>query len=97
MKIGTNPSTEPRACANKLPVHLCGAVYDDVSDLPELIDCAPEVLRDFLGMGVPMFELYGMTENCAVATANRPGRNKIGTVGEPYPDIGFRIERGSSR
>jgi len=53
---------------------------------------APEVLRDFLGMGVPMFELYGMTENCAVATANRPGRNKVGTVGEPYPNIGFRID-----
>jgi len=53
---------------------------------------APEVLRDFLGMGVPMFELYGMTENCAVATTNRPGRNKVGTVGEPYPEIGFRID-----
>ena len=33
-----------------------------------------------------------MTENCAVATANRPGRNKVGTVGEPYPNIGFRID-----
>lgn len=53
---------------------------------------APEVLRDFLGMGIPMYELYGMTENCAVATTNRPGRNKVGTVGEPYPDIGFRID-----
>ena len=33
-----------------------------------------------------------MTENCAVATTNRPGRNKVGTVGEPYPDIGFRLD-----
>ena len=53
---------------------------------------APEVIRDFLGLGIPIFELYGMTENCAVATTNRPGRNKVGTVGEPYPDIGFRID-----
>ena len=53
---------------------------------------APEVIRDFLGMGIPMYELYGMTENCAVATTNRPGRNKVGTVGEPYPDIGFRLD-----
>ncbi|MGB7861383.1 MAG: AMP-binding protein [Acidimicrobiia bacterium] len=53
---------------------------------------APEVIRDFLGMGVPIYELYGMTENCAVATTNRPGRNKVGTVGEPYPGIGFRID-----
>ena len=53
---------------------------------------APEVIRDFLGMGVPIYELYGMTENCAVATTNRPGRNKVGTVGEPYPGIGLRID-----
>ncbi len=53
---------------------------------------APEVIRDFLGLGVPVHELYGMTENMAVATTNRPGRNKVGTVGEPYPNIGFRID-----
>ena len=53
---------------------------------------APEVLRDFLGMGIDIYELYGMTENSAVATCNFPGRNKIGTVGEPYPGIGLRID-----
>jgi len=52
---------------------------------------APEVLEFFIGLGVPVFELYGMTENAAVATANFVGRMKLGTVGEPYPDIGFRI------
>lgn len=56
---------------------------------------APEVLRDFLGMGVPIYELYGMTENCAIATVNLPGRNKIGTVGEPYPGIGLRIDEAT--
>jgi long-chain acyl-CoA synthetase len=53
---------------------------------------APEVLEFFIGLGVPVFELYGMTENAAVATANFVGRMKLGTVGEPYPDIGFRID-----
>lgn len=53
---------------------------------------APEVIRDFLGMGIPMYELYGMTENSAVATSNFPGRNKVGTVGEPYTGIGLRID-----
>ncbi len=56
---------------------------------------APEVIRDFLGMGVPLFELYGMTENAAVATCNFPGSNKVGTVGMPYPDIGLRIDEDS--
>ncbi len=53
---------------------------------------APELIKAFLGMGVPLFELYGMTENSAVATANFPGDNQVGTVGAPYPGIGLRID-----
>ena len=56
---------------------------------------APEVLRDFLGMGVPLFELYGMTENSAVATCNFPGANKVGTVGVPYPGTELRIDEAT--
>ena len=56
---------------------------------------APEVLEFFLGIGVPVYELYGMTENSAVATANFVGRMKLGTVGEPYPGIGFRIDEAT--
>ncbi len=44
---------------------------------------APEVLEFFIGIGVPVYELYGMTENSAVATGNRVHRMKLGTVGEP--------------
>jgi len=53
---------------------------------------APEVLEFFMGLGIPVYELYGMTENSAVATINFDGRVKVGTVGEPYPGIGFRID-----
>jgi long-chain acyl-CoA synthetase len=53
---------------------------------------APEVLTFFMGIGVPMHEVYGMTENTAVATANRPGRVKVGTVGEPHPGIELRVD-----
>jgi long-chain acyl-CoA synthetase len=53
---------------------------------------APEVLQFFIGLGVPVFELYGMTENSAVATCNFPGRMKLGTVGEPYEGIGLRLD-----
>jgi long-chain acyl-CoA synthetase len=56
---------------------------------------APEVIRDFLGLGVPLFELYGMTENSAVATCNFPGANKVGTVGIPYPGTELRIDEDS--
>ncbi len=53
---------------------------------------APEVIGFFHGLGVNLFELYGMTENAAIATTNFPGRMKQGAVGEPYPGIGLRID-----
>lgn len=56
---------------------------------------APEVIEFFHGLGVNLYELYGMTENAAVATNNFHGRMKLGTVGEPYPGIGFRIDPGT--
>ena len=49
---------------------------------------APEVLEFFVGIGVPVYELYGMTENAAVATCNFAGRMKLGTVGSPTPTSG---------
>jgi long-chain acyl-CoA synthetase len=52
---------------------------------------APEVLKFFMGIGVPMFEAYGMTETAAIATANRPGRVKLGTVGEPLGRAEVRV------
>ena len=56
---------------------------------------APDVLRFFMGLGVPMHEVYGMTENSAVSTANRPGRVRLGTVGEPYDGVEIRIDEAT--
>ena len=53
---------------------------------------APEVLFFFFSIGVVINELYGMTENSAVATTNRAGRIKLGTVGEPQPGTEVRID-----
>jgi long-chain acyl-CoA synthetase len=53
---------------------------------------APEVLEFFMGLGLPVYELYGMTENSAVATTNYPGRAKVGTVGEPYVEGTVRLD-----
>jgi long-chain acyl-CoA synthetase len=53
---------------------------------------APDVLKFFMGIGVPMHEVYGMTENSAIATANMPGRIKLGTVGEPHQGMELRID-----
>ena len=56
---------------------------------------APDVLRFFMGIGVPMHEVYGMTENSAVATGNRPGRIKLGTVGEPHNGVELKIDEST--
>jgi long-chain acyl-CoA synthetase len=53
---------------------------------------APELLQWFYGLGVVVHEIYGMTENSAVATANRAGRVMVGTVGEPHPGVEVRVE-----
>ena len=53
---------------------------------------APEILEFFMSIGVPIYEAYGMTENCGVATVNRPGRIKLGTVGEPYMGCEIRLD-----
>lgn len=53
---------------------------------------SPEILEFFLSIGVPLHEAYGMTENAGVATVNRPGHNKVGTVGEPYPSCEIKLD-----
>ncbi|MFC4113701.1 AMP-dependent synthetase/ligase [Nonomuraea zeae] len=56
---------------------------------------APGVLKFYMGIGVPMHEVYGMSENTAIATANRPGRVRLGTVGEPQPGIELKIDEAT--
>ena len=51
----------------------------------------PDLLRWFHAIGVPIAEVYGQTEDCGPTTMNRPGRIRIGTVGEPLPGVEVRI------
>ncbi|MCT2339173.1 long-chain fatty acid--CoA ligase [Corynebacterium sp. p3-SID1056] len=45
----------------------------------------------FRGMGVPVFEGYGLTETCAAACVNNKVGQKIGTVGPPVNGYSVRI------
>jgi long-chain acyl-CoA synthetase len=52
---------------------------------------AVDVAEFFAALGLPLVEVYGMTETTGVATGNRPGKVKIGTVGPALPGVEVRL------
>ncbi|WP_046471017.1 AMP-dependent synthetase/ligase [Allosalinactinospora lopnorensis] len=45
----------------------------------------------FRGVGLNIIEGYGLTETSAPTSVNDPDRNKIGTVGTPFPGVSIKI------
>jgi long-chain acyl-CoA synthetase len=52
---------------------------------------APETLHFFAGIGLPLIEVYGMTEDSGPATANPPDRIRQGTVGVAIPGVEVKL------
>ena len=52
----------------------------------------PELLRWYERLGLPLIEVYGMTENCGVSHATLLGVPRPGTVGVPYRGVQSRID-----
>ena len=50
-----------------------------------------EVIEFFHAIGLPLAELWGMSETCGAGTCNRPEHIKIGTVGPPAPGIEVKL------
>jgi long-subunit acyl-CoA synthetase (AMP-forming) len=51
----------------------------------------PEVIEFYHAIGVPLAELWGMSETCGAGTCNPPDKVKIGTVGPPPPGIDVKL------
>jgi long-subunit acyl-CoA synthetase (AMP-forming) len=51
----------------------------------------PDVMAWWRRLGLELLEGYGMTENFACSHANRPGRVRIGYVGETYPGVEMKL------
>jgi len=49
------------------------------------------ILELFWAAGLPIYEVYGMTEATVVTHANRPGAVRLGTVGRVIPPMEARI------
>jgi len=54
-------------------------------------DLSPQISRLFLGLGLPLYQGYGMTEASPVISVNRPDDNVPESIGTPLPGIEVRI------
>lgn len=65
---------------DQLEVALAGSAPTDV-----------QTLRFFAGLGIPIYEAYGLTETSGVATCNVYGKPMPGTVGPALPGVEMRL------
>lgn len=47
----------------------------------------PDLILFFQTLGIPLFELYGMSETTGPATTNLPGAFRLGSVGKALPGV----------
>jgi long-chain acyl-CoA synthetase len=55
-----------------------------------------EVAEMVDGLGIELYEGYGLTEASPIVSANVPGQRKLGSVGRPLPGVRVVIDRASS-
>lgn len=52
---------------------------------------APELMRFYRGVGIPIRECYGMTELAGISFMPSDGESQIGSVGKTIPGVAFKI------
>jgi long-chain acyl-CoA synthetase len=50
-----------------------------------------DVAKFMAGLGIVVYDVYGMTETCGAITANGPGGFKLGTVGRATPGMEVKL------
>ena len=55
----------------------------------------PDVVRFFRVLGVPLIEVYGLTESTGMVTGHKLDDVQVGTVGVPTSGVEWRIAKGS--
>ena len=83
--IESGPDEEPAAIRERLGMDQLSAL--NVGAAP----CPPEVIEFFHSIGLPLGELWGMSETNAIGACNPPENVKIGTVGPAVPGVEIRL------
>jgi long-chain acyl-CoA synthetase len=52
-----------------------------------------DIISFFTGLDLPIYEVYGQSEDCGPTTFNIPHATRIGTVGKPLPGLQIKIEK----
>jgi long-chain acyl-CoA synthetase len=55
-----------------------------------VIGAAPspvETIEFVWGLGIPVYEVWGLSESVGCGTSNRPGANKVGSIGQPLSGV----------
>lgn len=69
-----------------LGLHKANYIFSGAAPLPiPLMEWFKKYMR------LDILQGYGMTENSIYATANIPGQSKMGSVGKPLPNSGFKL------
>jgi long-chain acyl-CoA synthetase len=56
---------------------------------------SPELIRWYQAIGIPLREVWGMTETCGGGSLNPRGKARPGTIGVPGPGVEMRIAEGT--
>ncbi len=74
-----------RALLNFIGLRHCTVALTGAAPIP------PEVVRYFRILGVPLLEVYGLTESTGMVLGQHAQRVRIGTVGEPILGVQYRM------
>jgi long-chain acyl-CoA synthetase len=74
-----------RALLNFIGLRTCRLAFSGTAPI------APDLLAFYRTLGVPIREIYGMTEVSGISTGQRTGFSPTGTVGEPIPTVEIRL------
>ena len=73
-----------RLVARKITARLGGRLKLAISGGAAL---SPDIARVFIGLGVPIYQGYGLTEASPVVCVNRPGSNVPASIGTPIEGV----------